>query len=161
MNLADMFDVGRKLKAEAAMHPQTMDSSSTEDGVAVNGLAIDRLALDRRFYSAKAVVTGRATMSTTKTATVALAVLHGDSSGTATTAYSTETNASRTLGSTGATGAQAVDYTVEQSVNLRGAKRWIRIEVTPTLAATSSGETLSYAGTLVFGGADEDPTTSS
>jgi hypothetical protein len=62
-----------------------------------------------------------------------------------------------TGGSTGTTGGTAYN-TVEQSINLNGARRYVRIQVpAPTFQDCSSGSVLAFAGTLVFGGADELP----
>lgn len=154
MSLARQYDIGKYIKGVAAIAPATVLSSA--GGSATNGLTIDRNALPRHCYSARAIVTGRLTGSTQQTVSLASAVQHS-SDGSSWDSFSTGTNASAVVGSTGATGAQSTDGTVEQTINLKSARRYIRVNVTPTFTLTSSGDNVALNGVVAFGGADELP----
>jgi len=157
MSMAKQYDIGRYIKAESALAAHIL-SATTADGDAISGVTIDRLALPRHFQSCRSVVTGRFVGSTTKTATLGTLNFQHSSDGTSWDNFSTDTVPSnKTLGSTGATGAQDTQGVIEQRVNLRAARRYVRQQVTPDLSCTSSGEMLTVAGVLVFGGADELP----
>jgi hypothetical protein len=70
-------------------------------------------------------VRGRFVASTVKAVSLALTFQHS-SDGTSWDNFSTATNASKAFGSTGATGAQAVEDAMEQPVSLVGARRYMR-----------------------------------
>ena len=161
MSLSEQFNVGARIKAKTALSATIAGSSNTAP-TTQDGLAIDRLALGRRYYSCKAVVAGLFTGSSSQlTASVSLNVQHADTSGGAWTSYSTGTVPSATVAGASSSGnakntTGGEPFEVEQSVNLNGAKRWLRIQIPPiTLATSSSGESLAVTGALIFGGADE------
>lgn len=154
MSIVRNYDFGKTCKVVPAIAPVTQNSSAA---AAITGLTIDRFALPRRYYSCRVATVGRLTGSTVQAATIANAFQHS-SDGTSWDSYSTETNQSGTIGSTGATGAQTTDGVAEQTVNLNGARRYVRVMPTPAFATSTSGDTLAVNGVIVFGGADELPT---
>lgn len=154
MSLSQSYDAGKSIKGMPGLNPTTVPSSS--GGATSAGITIDRFALGRRYQSCKSVVTGRLTGSTVQALSVALAFQHS-SDGTSWDNYSTGTNATGTVGSTAATGAQSTDLVAEQSVNLRAARRYVRQSVVPTFSATTSGDNVILAGVVAFAGADENP----
>ena len=158
MSLSRQYDGGRTLLVKAGINQTSAAVPSSSGGVAANGASIDRHALDRRYYSCRSIVRGRFVGSTVNAVTLAASFQHS-SDGTSWDNYSTATNASKALGSTGATGTQAVEDVVEQPVSLVGARRYIRQVMTPTFAAGTSGDSLYYSGSVVFAGADENPNT--
>lgn len=150
----EAYNVGKFIRVQPGLNPTTVPSSS--GGATSNGLTIDRLALNRRYYSCKSAVTARLTGSTQQALSLAATFQHS-SDGTSWDNFSTATNATGTVGSTGATGAQSTDGVVEQVVNLRSARRYVRQVVVPTFTLTTSGDNAILAGVVVFGGADENP----
>ena len=154
MGISQNYDFGKTCKVVPAIAPVTQNSSAA---AAITGLTIDRRALPRQYYSCRVATMGRLTGSTQQVATIASAVQHS-SDGTSWDSFSTATNQSGTIGSTGDTGAQSTDGVAEQVVNLANARRYIRVMPTPSFSLTTSGDTLAVNGVVVFGGADELPT---
>jgi len=159
MSLSEQLGIGHRIKAEVGIALTSAAVPSSSGGVTANGATIDRLALARRYYSCKSIIRGRFVGSTVNAVTLAAAFQHS-SDGTSWDSFSTGTNASKAFGSTGATGAQAVEDVVEQIVNLAGARRYVRQTVVPTFANATSGDSLYYGGSVIFGGADELPASS-
>lgn len=159
MSYSESYNIGKYIKAEAAIVGKSFSATSTESGDEVNGVVIDRQALPRHYYSARAVVHGRLTGSTDVKATLAMNVQHSSSTGsTSFSDWSTGTESTAvTIGSTASTAAQAVDGEIEQCFNLQGAKRYLRVQYTPTLSGTTAGTSMAVGGVIVFGGADELP----
>lgn len=157
MSVAQQFDIGRFILGVAAVAPATVPSSS--GGATTNGVTIDRLAYGRQYYSASALIQARLAGSTQQTAAVAVSFQHS-SDGSSWDNFSTDRNVSKTIGSTGATGAQTVNDAVNAPVNLRSARRYVRVNVVPTFALTTSGDNVQLSGVLALGGADELPATS-
>ena len=157
MSLNKSYDIGRQLVAAVGASPTVTPSSS--GGVAVNGGTIDRWAYQRRYYSAKSIGRGLFVGSTQGAAALAASFQHS-SDGTSWDNYSTASNASKAFGSTGTTGSNTgVSDVVEQPVSLVGARRYIRQVLTPSFPGGTSGDTFSYSGVIVLGGADEQPAT--
>ena len=156
MSLIEQFDVGRRIKAQAGIAFTSAGIPSSSGGVAQNGAAIDRLALPRQYYSCRSVIRGRFVASTINAVSLAASFQHS-SDGTSWDNFSTATNVSKAFGSTAATGAQAVEDAVEQNVNLLGVRRYVRQVMTPTFTSATSGDFLYDHGSVVFGGADELP----
>lgn len=154
MSLKTSLDIGRQIKAQAGVVPTVTPSSS---GAATNGVTIDRQALGRQYYSCKSI--GRALFAGSTQGAAALAASFQHSSdGTSWDNYSSATNASKAFGSTGTTGSNTgINDCVEQPVSLAGARRYVRQVLTPTFSGGTSGDSLSFSGVVVFGGADEQP----
>jgi hypothetical protein len=159
MSIGRSYDGGRLGKLVAGIALTTTPVPSSSGGVTANGATIDRQALDRRYYSAKSFVRGRFTSTGTVNSVTAALTFQHSSDGTSWDNYSTATNASKTFGSTGATGAQAVEDVAEQPISLVGARRYIRQVMVPTFASATSGDSFGYQGTVLLTGADETPNT--
>src|SRR6185295_8263216 len=105
--ISESYDGGRLMKAVAGVaHSSAAVPSSS--GAALTGATIDRLALDRRYYSCRSIGRARFVGSTVQNVSLAMSFQHS-SDGTSWDNYSTATNVAAAVGSTGATGAQALD----------------------------------------------------
>lgn len=158
MSLSEQYNVGARIKAVMASTSLSISQSTAAAATTQDGLTIDRQLLGRRYYSAKAIVAMAFTAAnSSRTATLGINVQHS-SDGTSWDNYSTATVP--TVTTFGADTGGTTDYdTVEQSVNLNGARRYIRVQVpAPTYATSSSGMGVFSGGAvLVFGGGDELP----
>lgn len=158
MSLVDSFNIGAQLKAVMGSTNVVLSQTSAAAASAVDGLTIDRTALGRRYYSAKAIAAFQYLAASSQTvATLAISFSHS-SDGTSWDAYSTATNP--TAVQFGTTAGGTTDYdTIEQSVNLNGARRYLRVQIpAPTYANCSSGQGVFTGGSIiVFGGADIAP----
>jgi hypothetical protein len=157
MSLAQQFDIGRYIHGTAALASATVPSSS--GGATSTGITIDRQAFGRQYYSAAALIHASFAGSTQQVATVSVSFQHS-SDGTSWDNFSTGSNVSKTIGSTGATGAQTLDDVVNAPVRLLSARRYIRVQTVPTFSLTTSGDSVVLSGVLALGGADELPATS-
>ncbi len=156
------MSMGTNTVARVKTYPGTTSLSISQTSAAgattQDGLTIDRYTLGRRYYSCKAAfVSTFVASSSTRTATVGLNFQHS-SDGTSWDNFSTGTvpTAKTFGGDTGGT----TDYdSVEQSVNLIGARRYVRMQIlTPTFSDSSSGQgVFTGMGVIVFGGGDEAP----
>lgn len=165
MSLSEQFNVGARIKAKLALVNTAITQTSATAATTQDGVTVDRNESGlRRYYSCKAIVSGAFTGgSSQRTATLSLNFQHS-SDGTSWDSYSTASvptavafGSTSTAGSTGTTGGTDYD-TVEQSVSLVGARRYVRIQVpAPTFQDCSSGVLLNVHGVIVFGGADELP----
>ncbi len=163
MSLTEQFNVGARIKAAVATTSLAISQTSATLATTQDGLTVDRTTLGRRYYSCKAIAAFSFTAaSSMRTATVSINVQHS-SDGTSWDNYSTGTvPAVVQFGASSSGNALSTDYkTVEQSVNLNGARRYIRMQIsTPTFTGgdCSSGQgALTGCGTFVFGGGDELP----
>lgn len=165
MSLIEQFNVGSRIKAKVAFANASF--APTSNGAALttaDGVTVDRNESGlRRYYSCKAIVAGTWTALTSQAVQTLTLNFQHSSDGTSWDSYSTASapsavwGSSSTAGSTGTTGGTAYQ-TVEQSVNLNGARRYVRVQIpVPTFADCSSGRSLAYGGVIVFGGADELP----
>jgi hypothetical protein len=164
MSLNQQYDIGSKVVARLALGNFATTQSSAAAATTQDGVTIDRQDGLRGYYSCKSIVSAAFTAGSSQvTATLALDFEHS-SDGTSWDAFSTGTEPSAvtwgstsTGGSTGTTGGTDYD-TIEQSVNLVGARRYVRLQLpAPTFADCSSGSFFTGHGVIVFGGADELP----
>lgn len=166
MSLVEQFNIGSRIKGVptvATVITQTSNAAATTQ----DGATVDRNASGlRRYYSCKAIVGGLFLYgaSSAHTATIASLNFQHSSDGTSWDNYSTGSIPSPVVwgatssGYAGGTTAGTEQDSIEMSVNLNGARRYIRVQVpAPTFSDCSSGSTLSLAGLIVFGGADELP----
>lgn len=167
MSLNESFNIGSRIKGVTALATQVTQTSNTA-ATTQDGLTIDRNESGRkRYYSCKFVVGGQFlyAASSAHIATVASLNVQHSSDGTSWESYSTATAPSAvTWGSSsgGAVGTTAGNApgSIEQSVNLNGARRYLRIQIpAPTFSDCSSGSVLSVGAVCVFGGGDELPAT--
>ena len=153
-------DCGAFLSAKAALNPAVVTAGSTAaDGVEVDGTAIDRQSYTNPGsdmpLSCIVVVEAYEALATAETATVKFNLQHADSSTGAWADYDDKDGSTaNTINLTTASGGTEL----QADFDLGSAKRWIRVQVTPTLSATSS-DTVDYGGVVVFGGFGFDPPT--
>ena len=126
-------------------------AAGTGDATEVDGPWIDRLGYD----SCRVGVVGRATLTEAATLTVAFNLQDSiDSSGSDAAdfgdAYAAATQA------TGGAGGSTEEIQAAASFNLRGAKRWIRLQHTPNLSAGAT-DVSTLAGAVVLIGKVEEP----
>jgi len=167
MSLIEQFNIGSRIKGKTAIAVAVTQSSATL-ATTQDGLTIDRNESGlRRYYSCKVIVGGQFlyAASSAHIATIASPALtfQHSSDGTSWDSFSTGTAPGATVwgSSSGAavgTTAGTAPGVIEQSVNLNGARRYLRVLVSaPTFTDCSSGSVLTLGGVLVFGGADELP----
>ncbi len=159
MSLSEQFNVGARVKAVMGTTSLSISQTSAAAASTQDGLTIDRnLTGLRRYYSCKAIAALAYTAAnSSRTATVTVNFQHS-SDGSSWDNYSTATVP--TAVTFGADTGGTTDFdTVEQSVNLNKARRYVRMQVlAPTYATSSSGMgVFSGGGVIVFGGADELP----
>lgn len=153
------FNIGARIKAKMATTSLSIAQTSAAAATTQDGLTVDRNEAGlRRYYSCKAIAAFAFLAASSQTvATLALNFQHS-SDGTSWDNYSTATvPPAATFGTTA--GGSTFFGTVEQSVNLNGARRYVRVQIpVPTYANCSSGQGVFSGGAVVvFGGADELP----
>ncbi len=124
------YNAADKAQAFGGLGGELVDGDG-DDGVLVNGSTFDRMPPGEQGYdSMLAVVCGGTIMDAAEVLTIALELQESDddiSWDVAEPIYAVKTVA------TGSDGAAVVDFQTSDAVNLRGRKRYVRINVTPTL----------------------------
>lgn len=166
MSLSEQFNVGARIKGVTALAAQITQTSNAA-ATTQDGLTIDRLESGRnQYYSCKFVVGGQFLYgaSSAHTAVVASLNVQHSSDGTSWDNYSTATVpssvtwGSTAVGNTAGTTAGTAENEIEQSVNLVGARRYIRVQIpAPTFSDCSSGSVLTVGAVCVLGGSDKLP----
>jgi len=165
MSLSEQYNIGARVKVRTSLGNTALTQTSAAGPAASTGEAVDRNAVGlRRYYSCKAAITGFFSAgSSAKFARVTMNVQHS-SDGTSWDNYSTDTVPALANWGASSSGyaslstAGAETGSAEQSVNLNGARRYLRIQLAaPTYQDCSSGMQLNAHGVFVFGGADELP----
>jgi hypothetical protein len=153
-------DIGALIKGEACLNPVIVTAGAGTDGTQVNGTVIDRLGLGELYFSAKVIIPVYPNLTTGVEGTVISNAQ--DSATTVSTAFADfddkdgSTVNTLTLGATDSTAAFTTVSELEYDLDISTAKRYIRIQVTPSMTSTATN-TLDYAGILVFGGSDTLP----
>lgn len=128
-------------------------AGATEDGLKVEGVAIDRIQSGGMALSAVVVTTLNADIADTETLKLAHEIQFSDDGSTWDTAVAIEASTTK------ATGAGAVvhfETADEHDINFAGytaPKRYFRINVTPTLSASSTDQ-CHFTTTAILGGLD-------
>ncbi len=151
-NKAFQHDVGAYITSRAALNPEVV--TTTGDGSERNGTAIDRNALNSVALSAIVTIPYYGALAAAKTVTIKSNVQHSSVSSAGWADYNDKDNSTAntvTAGSTATTAAQTPSGVLEYDVDLAAAKRYVRVQVTPTLSATAT-DTVDIAGVIVFGG---------
>lgn len=162
-NLAHMRDLGAQLSVKMVLTPRVIDGgTTTEDGVEVSSTAIDRLADTQHPYQSMVVAVPYSfTAIATNTGSITSNVQHSDNSSAGWEDFDDKdgsTANSVTLGSTASTAAQTTDSVLKYDVDLSSAKRYVRVQVTPSLSGTSTEtDDLDIAGVVVLGGGNVMP----
>lgn len=165
MNLSMKRDMGAYLKGFNALNPVTVTAGTTADGNQYDGHIYDRRSPGGTnsdlYESMKVIVPYDASIATTgNTATFSVQVQHSTS--TASTAFSDYSDIDGTTANTKTethttvAGTSVPSGVVEGDFDLSGANRYVRIQVTATLAATAT-DTVDMGGIMVMGGSDFPP----
>jgi hypothetical protein len=153
MSISQQYNIGSKIKAVLATSSLSLAQTSGAAVSTQDGQTIDRTLLARRYYSCKVIgAFGYVASATARTASLTVGLQHS-SDGTSWDNHTT--GATVTFGNSTA---GTTDYkTAETSVNLNGARRYVRMTITaPTYSDCSSGQgVFSGQGVIVFGGGDE------
>ena len=161
MSISNHYNIGSKIDIVFATTSLSISQTTATAATTMDGATIDRTLLARRYFSVKnAFLASYVAATTAATATISLNFQHS-SDGTSWDNYSTGTVP--TAVSFGNSTAGTTDYDrVQQSVDLRGARRYVRMQIpAPTYATSSSGQgVFSGMGVMVFGGGNELPATS-
>ena len=166
VNFSDVHDIGARLKAaDGGLDGVWMSTASTgENGVEKTGTIVDRHDNGDRFQSAKVVVSADVTsLPANHTVQVLYNLQH--SSSTVTSNFADFNDVDGTTGQT-LTLTTAADRGVGSAdFDLGTAKRYLRLQMTPTLLDSNSSEADLATGdeivvgppVIVFGGGDFDP----
>ncbi|AXQ93199.1 hypothetical protein LV780_04855 [Cereibacter azotoformans] len=149
----EIRSIGDKISVRRAIANTAATAGGTGDATAVTGAIIDRAALGWP-KSAVLAVPYTATLAAGKTLSLAYALQHGDASDLADA--SALASADAAVVATGPTGGGTLAGTFEVNVSLAGAKRYVRLNVTPDLSATAT-DTAALSGVIAFGGAESLP----
>ena len=144
-------DIGAYIKAVIPAITGVSIASSTASGVEINGHSFDRLGETYLYRSGVACFGVAATLAAA--ATVSVVANFQDSTNASTWADYGSTYASVVLGATDSTAAQTVRDCAQFDVDLGAARRYVRVQVTPTLSdPTSTSDVVTLSGILVVGG---------
>lgn len=156
-------NIGALIDSKFSHLADEITAGATADNDEVTGAAVDRLlAVGGKglAMSCKLVIPWSAILTSTKTLSLAANLQHSSTS-TGTYADLTDRNgddvafASEVV-ATGTTDTSAFNGVRELSVDLSGAKRYIRAQITPDIS-TATTDTAFIASTIILGGATENP----
>ncbi len=158
MGVAMQRDIGAYLVVKEAVNPQVVTAGGGADGVEINGTAIDRLAIRYPTLSCKVAIPYYvAGVGSTDTVTVVSNLQHSSLS---TAGWADLPNRDGTTISSvvfsGTTAASTGTGTLAYDLEIGGAKRYVRVNVTATLSAAGV-DTADIAGIVAFGGQDTLP----
>ncbi len=163
MSLVEQFNIGTRIRVRTGLPNTSFTQSSAALSTTQDGITVDRLATGlRRYYSCKIALSGIFTANASQATAVAKIALQHSSDGTSWDNFSTgNTGAQWGTSSSGntLTTTSGVEGTVEQSVNLNGARRYLRVQIPTGIVYTdcSSGSAIVGHAVVIFGGADELP----
>ncbi|HVJ44729.1 MAG TPA: hypothetical protein VM639_24745 [Dongiaceae bacterium] len=147
-------DPASVLKAVIASTIQDVTAGATPDNHNVTGLAIDRETMHLPPAAVLAVYF-EAVLGAAKTLAIKnVSIQHSDDGATNWATYLTLTDPG--VVATGQSGGSTERGQVQNSVNLSGAKRWVRTMFTPDLSATNT-DTCEVMSSLIFTGFDTIP----
>jgi hypothetical protein len=155
ISFAQAHDIGSYLSAEPALIPAVITAGAGNDGVEVNGPAFDRLTAGRGLAkSVKLVIFGVATIAGGQSLAIT-ANLQDDTvlAFTGTPADLEPVLAATTVLSGAATNGK---FRAELDVDIQGARRYLRAQITANLTAASV-DTCALAAVFVLGGQQNYP----
>ena len=147
-------DIGSLIKTKHAFINTAVTANGGGDGAEVDGDSIDRQALGSMMESVDVVIHGNTTLESGETLTIALNLQ--DSADDSTFADFGTAVAATTVKDAAGGGLTAVGFELESSFDIRGAERYIRVQMTPDLSWTGT-DTALIEGVIVFGGAATQP----
>ncbi len=146
-------DIGAYIKGVKALTANVV-ASSVGGGVEQNGDDVDRNLVGRLYRSCKLMVPYVATVAVGQTVTLKANTQDGASS----TAYTDYADADGSTAVSAIATTAAPNGVLEMRLNLGPAKRFVRVQLTPTLTAATA-DTVAIAGVHAFGGGEENPAT--
>ena len=159
-----MRDIGALIAGVQALDVQNaLGASSTSNGDTFSGRAIDRTALNRRFLACKVLIPFNAAAqaaSSAKTLTMTIS-MQDSTSGSTWDSYSTDKSVTQTFSSAANTTSTAFRGVGQAGFDLTRARQFVRVQVVPTLDASSSGtaSAVSLAGLLAMALGEGEPAT--
>lgn len=153
MGMTPVTDLGAHVKGaycgctNSAGAPIAIVAAGAGDNTAVEGKAVDRLGYD----SAVAVIGFLAALAETETLSIAAEIQESADGVSWDTAEELQAAA---VAATGGSGGSNEYGKVEFDLNLRGRKRYFRINHTPDLSATGTDTAISMASVILGGAAD-------
>jgi hypothetical protein len=156
-SFAAMHDIGTWLSAETALIPTVITAGAGNDGVEVNGPVFDRLSTGRGLgKSCKLVIFGVATLAAAATLTITANLQDDTALAFNAAPADLETVYPVTIVRTGAV--TNGTFRAELDIDIQGAKRYIRAQITANLSAASV-DTCAIAAVFVLGGQQNYPAT--
>lgn len=155
-------NIGAFVVGRLARIPEVITAGAGNDGVEVNGPFWSRKTGTRIHNSVKILIVWNAVLTAAKTLTLAANLQDADDSGGTNVADFGSATSSKGGGSeilasaVVATGAGTVPGVSEFSVDLTGAREWLRLQSTADLSNTVT-DTVAIAAIAVLGPADELP----
>lgn len=146
-------DIGEEVISRSAFLPTTAVAAGTGDATEIDGTSIQRSALGSMYESCKLTIVGNATLSSGLLITL-VANLQDSADGSTWADFGTAL--ALTTAGTGGSGGDEQQFDIDLDNDIRGAKDYLRVQVTPNLTHTGT-DTAILAGTIVFGGASENP----
>jgi hypothetical protein len=152
-------DIGALIGADCAVVAEVITAGAGNDGVEVDGPDIDRLGWSDRGMSASFLIPFYASMATTETLIVSTQI-QDSADGITYADYNGSVAGAGTKAVTfgGAAGAQTIWACHKHDIDLRMARRYLRVQTTLTLSAAAA-DTVAYGGAVVVGGQQELPGT--
>lgn len=159
-NKAFQHDIGSLLAVEEALNPQTI--GTTADASEKTGTIIDRQSPNNLRFSCKAALSYYASLAAGNTVTLKMNLQHSDTTASSDFADYDDKDGSTansvTAGTTGSTAAQTPSGVLTADFDLGMAKRYIRLQATPTLSGGSTeSDDVDIAGVVIFGGGEVLP----
>jgi hypothetical protein len=146
-------DISAELTARFALTSTSVTAAGAGDATEVDGATIDTLGLPGEPSSVVFYIPVRAVLADTKTG-VLTANLQDSANGSSWADITTPAVVLTLLGKTGGTTETGI---AKLGFDLTKARRYIRIQVTPDLNATSTDTAVVGGGLAVFGGLNEVP----
>jgi len=146
--------IGKLLNGAQALIIPTVTAGAAGDGLEVNGLVIDR----QDAHSAKLFVASKATLAAAETLTVQVTIQDGDAVGGGDMADNTTHLAAAAVVTTltGGGGGTTETGLYELALDLSSYKRYVRVQIEPTLSASGT-DVATVAAVLAMAGLTVSP----
>lgn len=132
----------------------TATAGGAGDATEVNGASIDRQALANTHQSVVVAIPAVATLASGATLTIAANLQDSDNDSDWTDFGDA---LAATVVATGPSGGGVRRGVAKLSQNISGARRYLRVQVTPNLSAAGTDTAIQSEATFVFGGGEELP----
>lgn len=153
MSLALLRNIGAFITTRAGQASSSATAGGSGDNTAVTGFEIDLLSLGQKPESAVMVIRYKAVLAATQTISFAYKAQQSSIAGMGSGLSDLGTAVASTVIDTGGSGGTTEHGTVEYKVDLTGAERYIRSNVTPNLSASGT-DTCEFDVIWIFGGVE-------